>query len=305
MTGVIYQIDDGRNVTECSPKPQQSQEKQLMNRNANKVALVTGASSGIGKATAEQLSKTGYKVYGTSRRGATSGQQPFEMLALDVTNDESVAGAVDEVIRREGRIDVLINNAGFSLATAGAEESSIEQAQSIFDTNFFGIVRMTRAVLPHMRKQKSGRIINIGSIVGFLPAPFMAFYSATKHAVEGYSQSLDHEVRTFGIRVVVIQPAGTNTQIDANALEADSQLEVYREGREIVGKRLTAMIENGDSPNDVADVVLKATESPRPNLCYTVGREAKKLRLFSSFAPAGMVDAALRKQMGLNTLRKR
>jgi short-subunit dehydrogenase len=108
------------------------------------------------------------------------------MLALDVTNDESVAAAVDELIRREGRIDVLVNNAGFSLATSGAEESSIEQAQSIFDTNFFGIVRMTRAVLPHMRKQKSGRIINIGSIVGFLPAPFMAFYSATKHAVEGY-----------------------------------------------------------------------------------------------------------------------
>lgn len=275
-----------------------------MTRHASKTALVTGASSGIGKATAERLAKAGYKVYGTSRRGATSGQQPFEMLALDVTNDESVTAVVEEVIRREGRIDLLVNNAGFSLATAGAEESSIEQAQSIFDTNFFGIVRMTRAVLPHMRKQQSGRIINIGSIVGFLPAPFMAFYSATKHAVEGYTQSLDHEVRTMGIRAIVIEPAGTSTQIDANALEADSHLEVYREGREIVGKRLTAMIEKGDSPNDVAEVVLKAADAPRPNLRYTVGREARKLRLFSSFAPAGMVDAALRKQMGLNTLGK-
>jgi short-subunit dehydrogenase len=227
------------------------------------------------------------------------------MLALDVTNDDSVAAAVKEVTRREGRIDLLVNNAGFSLATAGAEESSIDQAQSIFDTNFFGIVRMNRAVLPHMRKQQSGRIINIGSIVGFLPAPFMAFYSATKHAVAGYSQSLDHEVRTLGIRVVVIEPAGTSTQIDVNAIEADSQLEVYREGREIVGKRLTAMIENGDSPSDVAAVVLKAATVGRPQLRYTVGREARKLRLFSSFAPAGMVDLALRKQMGLNALVKR
>lgn len=281
--------------------------KQSENR---KIALVTGASSGIGKATAERLAKAGYRVFGTSRRGGSAGQleiemRAFEMLALDVTNDDSVAAAINEVIRREGRIDLLVNNAGFSLATAGAEESSIEQVQSIFDTNFFGIVRMNRAVLPHMRKQQSGRIINIGSIVGFLPAPFMAFYSATKHAVEGYSQSLDHEVRTLGIRVVVIEPAGTNTQIDANALEADSQLEVYREGREIVGKRLTAMIEKGDSPSDVAAVVLKAATAERPNLRYTVGGEARKLRLFSSIAPAGMVDTALRKQMGLNALAKR
>ena len=136
------------------------------------IALVTGASSGIGQATAERLAAAEYKVYGTSRRGAPAGLRPFEMLPLDVTNDDSVTAAVNEVIRREGRIDLLVNNAGFSLATAGAEESSIEQVQSIFNTNFFGIVRMTRAVLPHMRKQNSGRIINIGSIVGFLPAAF-------------------------------------------------------------------------------------------------------------------------------------
>ena len=118
------------------------------------IALVTGASSGIGQATAERLATAGYKVYGTSRRGVPAGNRPFEMLPLDVTNDDSVAAAVNEVIRREGRIDLLVNNAGFSLATAGAEESSIEQVQSIFNTNFFGIVRMTRAVLPHMRKQE-------------------------------------------------------------------------------------------------------------------------------------------------------
>ena len=223
------------------------------------------------------------------------------MLTLDVTNDESVTAAVSEVIRREGRIDLLVNNAGFSLAPAGAEESSIEQAQSIFDTNFFGIVRMTRAVVPHMRNQRSGRIINIGSILGFLPAPFMAFYAATKHAVEGYSESLDHEIRTWGIRVSVLEPASTNTQIDANAPKADAMVDAYHEARTAVGHRLTEMIENGDGPGLVADVVLKAASAARPKLRYTVGSLASRLRLLRTFAPAGMVDAAIRKELRLDT----
>ena len=112
-------------------------------------------------------------------------------------------------MRLEGRIDLLVNNAGFGVAPAGAEESSIEQARAIFETNFFGIVRMTRAVVPTCDSQGSGRIINIGSVLGFLPMPYMALYSATKHAVEGYSESLDHELRTRGIRVSVIEPAYT------------------------------------------------------------------------------------------------
>src|SRR6059036_2061692 len=153
-----------------------------------KIALVTGASSGIGEATAERLAKAGYKVYGTSRRGAEAGKRSFEMLPLDVTSDESVEAAVGEVMRLDGRIDLLVNNAGFSIAPAGAEESSIEQARSIFETNFFGILRMTRAVLPHMRRQANGRIVNISSVFGFLPAPYMALYAATKHAIEGYSE---------------------------------------------------------------------------------------------------------------------
>src|SRR5438045_9731969 len=129
----------------------------------SKVALVTGASSCVGKATAERLAEAGYKVYGTSRRGAQARAQSFEMLPLDVTSDESVEAAVAELMRREGRIDLLVNNAGFSVAPAGAEESSIEQARSIFDTNFFGIVRMTRSVVPPMRREGSDRTINIAS----------------------------------------------------------------------------------------------------------------------------------------------
>jgi NAD(P)-dependent dehydrogenase (short-subunit alcohol dehydrogenase family) len=267
-----------------------------------KIALVTGASSGIGEATAERLAMAGYEVYGTSRRGAQAGQRSFEMLSLDVTSDESVAAAVGEVMQREGRIDLLVNNAGFSTAPAGAEESSIEQAQSIFDTNFFGIVRMTSAVVPHMRQQGSGRIINIGSVLGLLPMPYMALYSATKHAVEGYSESLDHELRTRGIRVSVIEPAYTKTKFDANALEPDSKLEIYQEVRVALDKQMEALVEAGDKPSVVADVVLKAASAAHPKLRYTAGGLANRLRLLRRFAPAGMVDAGIRKNLGLDTL---
>src|SRR2546429_1931932 len=227
-----------------------------------KTALVTGASSGIGEATAERLAMAGYKVYGTSRRAAKASQRSFELLPMDGPSDESVEATIREVLRAEGRIDVLVNNAGFSVAPAGAEESSIEQARSIFDTNFFGIVRMTRAVVPHMRYRGSGRIINIGSVLGFLPMPYGALYAATKHAIEGYSESLDHELRTWGIRVSVIEPAYTKTQFDANFLEADSKLDEYREVRAALGKQMKDVLAAADEPGVVADVVLKAASAP-------------------------------------------
>ena len=266
------------------------------------IALVTGASSGIGEATAERLALAGYKVYGTSRRRAPAGQRSFEMLPLDVTSDESVEAAVREVMRLDGRIDLLVNNAGFSIAPAGAEESSMAQARSIFDTNFFGIVRMTRAVVPHMRRQGAGRIINIGSVLGFLPAPYMALYAATKHAIEGYSESLDHELRTRGIRVSVIEPAYTKTQFDANLLEADAKLEEYREVRAALTRKLKEVLASADEPGIVADVVLEAASAARPKLRYTAGRIASRVRLLRRFAPAGVLDSGIRKDLQLDAL---
>jgi NAD(P)-dependent dehydrogenase (short-subunit alcohol dehydrogenase family) len=248
------------------------------------VALVTGASSGIGEATAERLAKAGYKVFGTSRRRVQAGKRSFEMLSLDVTRDESVEAAVGEVMRLDGRIDLLVNNAGFGTAPAGAEESSIEQARSIFETNFFGVVRMTRAVVPHMRRQGSGRIVNIGSVLGFLPSPYGALYAATKHAIEGYSESIDHELRTRGIRVSVVEPAHTKTQIDANALEADSKLDEYREVRAALGRLLPRLIAAGDEPSVVADLVLEAASAARPRLRYTAGGMAGRLRFLRRFS---------------------
>lgn len=222
------------------------------------------------------------------------------MLPLDVTKDESVEAAVQTLMQLEGRIDLLVNNAGFGVAPAGAEESSIEQAQAIFDTNFFGIVRMTRAVVPHMRRQGSGRIINIGSVLGFLPMPYMALYAATKHAIEGYSESLDHELRTRGIRVSVIEPANTNTQFDANLLEPDSKLDEYREVRAAVAKKMKELVEAGDKPGVVADAVLKAALAARPKRRYTAGVRAGGLRWLRRFAPAGLVDAGIRKDLQLD-----
>lgn len=268
----------------------------------SKIALVTGASSGIGQATAERLAKAGYTVYGTSRQGRQAGQRGFEMLALDVTLDDSVEAAVAKVVALHGRIDLLVNNAGFGVAPAGAEESSIEQAQAIFDTNFFGIVRMTRAVLPHMRRQRSGRIINIGSVLGFLPMPYGALYAATKHAIEGYSESLDHELRTRGIRVSVVEPAYTKTPFDANFLEPDAMLDDYREARVAVTERVRQVMTTADQPGVVADVVLKAASAAQPKLRYTAGGLASRLRLLRRFAPAGMVDAGIRSDLRLDAV---
>jgi NAD(P)-dependent dehydrogenase (short-subunit alcohol dehydrogenase family) len=264
------------------------------------VAVVTGASSGIGEATARRLAAAGCKVYGTSRRGAQAHGQLFEMLPLDVTSDSSVEALVKEVVRREGRIDLLVNNAGFGVAPGGAEESSIEQARAIFETNFFGLIRMTRAVLPHMRKQGSGRVINISSVLGFLPMPYGALYAATKHAVEGYSESLDHELRTRGIRVSVIEPAYTKTPFDANFMEPDAKLDAYRDARVAVSRRVKEVMATAEDPGVVADVVLKAAGAADPKLRYTAGALAGRLRLLRTYAPVGLMDAGIRKDLRLD-----
>jgi NAD(P)-dependent dehydrogenase (short-subunit alcohol dehydrogenase family) len=265
------------------------------------IALVTGASSGIGEATAQRLAMAGYKVYGTSRRASPSGQRSFAMLPLDVTSDESVEAAINQLIRSEGRIDLLVNNAGFGVAPGGAEESSIEQAKAIFETNFFGLIRVTRAVVPHMRRQGNGRIINIGSVLGFLPMPYGALYAATKHAVEGYSESLDHELRTRGIRVSVIEPAYTKTQFDANFIAPDAKLDEYREARAHLDEVLKEVMAAADDPAVVADVVLKAASAVHPKLRYTAGKLAGRLRLLRRFAPAALVDDGVRKSLRLGS----
>jgi short-subunit dehydrogenase len=270
----------------------------------SKIAIVTGASSGIGAATAALLANSGYKVYGTSRKGAQAAQRAYKMIALDVNSEASIEAALKEVVQIEGRIDLVVNNAGFGVAPGGAEESSIEQTKMIFDTNFFGIVRMTRAVVPYMRKQGEGRIINIGSILGLIPAPYMATYAATKHAVEGFSESLDHELRTRGIRVSVVEPGYTNTHFEANTLEVDAKIDEYNIARKALAKLMKVAVANGDDPKVVANVVLKAANAKHPKLRYAAGKLACRLSFLRRFAPAVLVDGGIRKELKLDSLDK-
>lgn len=270
-----------------------------MNNHHGLVALVTGASSGIGEVTAKRLSEAGYRVFATRRKGGGSSGLAYEILALDVTSDESVTSAVGEVIRREGRIDLLVNNAGINLSVGGAEESSIEQAKALFDTNFFGMVRMTRAVIPHMRQQGVGRIVNIGSVTGFMPMPFMALYSATKHALVAYSEALDHELRDVGIRVSVIEPAFMKTSIDANSQASDAPMAEYHEVRRAMDTRVKEMLADAEDPMVVAEAVLNAARSAHPKRRYAAGTAARRLRWMHAFLPAHLLDTGLRKQLRL------
>ncbi|MCC0804987.1 SDR family NAD(P)-dependent oxidoreductase [Methylobacterium sp. W2] len=264
-----------------------------------KVALVTGAAGGIGLAAAVALSRRGFRVFGTSRK-ASPGEvhQGIAMLRCDVTDDASVTQAVAEVIRLAGRIDVLVNNAGRSLIGA-AEESSLGQAQGLFDINLFGIVRTTNAVLPIMRTQGSGRIVNVSSVAGFLPGPYTALYSATKHAVEGYSESLDHELRSFGIRVSLVAPAFTRTELETNADKPDRTLSVYDTGRQAMIATWQNGIASGDPVEAVAEKVVAAATDQQPSIRYTPGKTAGRLRFMRRYVPEKAFDKSFRKQMGV------
>ncbi|WPO43960.1 oxidoreductase [Tardiphaga sp. 42S5] len=268
-----------------------------MTRNG-KVALVTGASSGIGKASTAALRDAGFHVFGTSRRpSAQSGDAPA-MLSCDVTDDASVAECVRSVIGQAGRLDVLVNNAGHGL-TAGAEESTLNQTKALFDVNFFGVVRMTNAALPFMREQNGGRIINVSSVLGFIPSPYSALYSATKHALEGYSESLDHELRPFGIRVSLLEPAYTRTSFEENTSRPDRPLQVYEAARQNSLAKTREIMKTAEGPGEVGRMVVEAATAAVPRRRYACGKEARKISLLRRFVPPSLFDRSLRKQFGL------
>ncbi|MFF3374027.1 oxidoreductase [Streptomyces sp. NPDC002680] len=259
------------------------------------VALVTGASSGIGKAAALALAAGGFDVVGTSRRASgVARRDGLTFLALDVADDDSVTTAVKEVIARFGRIDVLVNNAG--IGSSGAdEENSVARAQRVFDINVFGVMRMTKAVLPHMRGRGNGRIINISSILGFIPAPYMAAYAASKHAIEGYTESLDHEIREHGVRALLVQPAGTNTSFESNAVAPDMPLQIYAEQRRIADRLAATFNNDGDDPATVAKAIVAAATDSKPKLRYGASRNARRISTARRILPAGAFDGQIRK----------
>jgi NAD(P)-dependent dehydrogenase (short-subunit alcohol dehydrogenase family) len=265
----------------------------------SRTAFITGASSGIGRAAAAALTQAGWRVIGTSRKAAPDEvRDGIRMIACDVTDDASVLQAVALAQAELGRIDLLVNNAGYALSVA-AEESSVGQVQALFDTNFLGVVRVTNAVLPLMRAQGAGRILNIGSVVGLIPSPFMAYYAASKHAVEGYSERLDHEVRGFGIRVAVIEPWVTKTAIDTNSPKGDRPMAAYAPTLSRYRSAFEVAIAKGDPAEAVAATILAAAQDPRPQLRYPSGAQARQTSFARRFLPRAVFDHTLRKQVNI------
>ncbi|SFH66768.1 short chain dehydrogenase [Collimonas sp. OK307] len=264
----------------------------------SKVVVITGVSSGIGRAAAVKFAKRGCRVFGTVRNATkTQSISGVVLVEMDVRDDASVQRGIQTIIAQAGRIDVLVNSAGVTLH-GSTEETSIAEAQSLFDTNVFGILRTTQAVLPHMRAQRSGRIVNISSVLGFLPAPYMGLYSASKHAVEGMSETLDHEVRKFGVRVVLVAPSYTKTSLDINAPQAASKIPAYDDERDGVFRAIEQNVKAAPEPDGVATTIIDAALGAW-KMRRTPKGQASLLSKLRRFMPAGPVDASLRKTFGL------
>ena len=264
----------------------------------SKVVVVTGVSSGIGRATAEKFAAKGCRVFGTVRNTAKAQAIPgVELIEMDIRDEASIERGIQTIIAQAKRIDVLVNSAGVTLMGA-AEETSIGEAQILFDTNLFGLLRMIKAVLPHMREQRSGRIVNVSSVLGFLPAPYMALYSASKHAVEGLSETLDHEVRQFGIRVALVEPSFTKTNLDLNAPQTVFRIPDYSNELGVVSQAIQNNVQKAPQPDGVASTIVDAALGTW-RMRHTPKGEASLLAKLRRFMPASPVEKGLRKTFGL------
>jgi NAD(P)-dependent dehydrogenase (short-subunit alcohol dehydrogenase family) len=266
----------------------------------NRVALVTGASSGIGRACAEHLAAGGVRVYGTSRIASTvSG--PVTKLQLDVTDDASVQRAVDVIQQREGRLDIVVNNAGIAIA-GPLELTSVEEAKRQIDVNLFGAFRVCRAVLPIMRQQGGGYIVNIGSIGGLIAIPYQPLYSASKFALEGLTESLRLEVQAFGIRVVIIEPGDAKTEITQNRRVAEAATDQHVYGSLATALKRTAEDEqHGPGPEGVARLVWRVVNTPAPRLRQTAGPSIQRAAVWMKrLLPYAVMEHGMRWYYGLD-----
>lgn len=245
----------------------------------SKVVLITGGSSGIGKAIGEFLHHKGFVVYGTSRNPDRIVNSIFPLVALDVRNSESIRAAVAKIISRSGRLDIVINNAGVGI-TGPLEEIPLEEIKNNFETNFFGPIDVMKAALPQMRAQKSGLIINITSIAGYMGLPYRSVYSASKGALELITEALRMEVKSFGIHITNVAPGDFATNIASGRYHApvikDSAYEVS------YGKSLRTMdehVDEGSNPNQMAEAVYKIIQTKEPNVHYKVGAFMQKFSI--------------------------
>lgn len=268
---------------------------------STKVILITGTSSGFGCAIAQALAAKGHRVFGTVRTPRASPFDGFTTLKLDVTQDDSVAACIAEVIRAAGRIDAVINNAGIGIAGA-IENTTPAEAQSQFDTNFFGLHRVCRSVLPHLRAQRAGTIINMSSLAGRIPLPFQAFYSATKFAIEAYTEALRMEVRRFGISVSMIEPGDFATSFTANRRMTNETTPAspYHES----AMRAVATMARDEQANKDLSAVIAAVEtilqSRHPALRYPRANAVQRaFNALHPFLPQVLTEYLIRDAYGL------
>src|SRR5437879_8934699 len=265
----------------------------------SRVVLITGASSGFGRETARLLFSRGFKFYGTSRNPSAKPQESgVGMLALDVDSDDSVKNGVKELLDGTGRLDILVNNAGYVL-TGGAEETSIAEAKAQLETDFFGPVRMTKAVLPTMRKQGAGQIVNISSLAAVLPVPFEGYYAAAKAALLAWSEALRREVKSFGIKVSVIEPGFFRTKLGETRHTSEERITDYDQMRDRAVKALEEDIEKGGDPRTVAEKILRIVESRSPRLEYLVGKSGR-YRAMKLVLPESSFESGVRRRYKLD-----
>jgi NAD(P)-dependent dehydrogenase (short-subunit alcohol dehydrogenase family) len=257
-----------------------------------KVALVTGASSGFGQVTAARLSAQGFRVFGTSRAPAHNEASSVELLPLDVNSETSVQTCVQTILGRTGRIDLLVNNAGF--AQGGAlEENSLEDAWAQFDTNVFGVLRLLKAILPAMRQQGSGQIITVSSLLGVVAMPYLGLYASSKFALEGMIEGLYHELRPFHIRVSLVEPTFFHTNFDARP--PATPLAAYASARQSMMRFVRQAVEQGPDPEEVARRIVQLATSGDPPLRSSVGPRASLLVALRHWLPPRLFEQVLRR----------
>lgn len=245
----------------------------------SKVVLITGASSGIGEAIAIFLSKKGMKVYGTSRKQRDDSQLPYTLIALDVLDNVTITKAINTIVQQEGKIDVLVNNAGMGI-TGPIEDTPTNEMQKVFNTNFFGAIDVMKAVLPIMRKQQSGKIINITSIAGYMGLPYRGIYSATKGALELVTESTRMEVKEFGIDVVAVAPGDFATNIASGRYHTPVfETSAYKEKYAANLALMDSHVSSGMDPVYMAKTVYKVIESKNTKGHYKVGGFMEKFSI--------------------------
>ena len=254
-----------------------------------KVVLVTGGSGGLGLAICSRLAAMGHVVYGTSRKPDRD-PSGWRLIAMDITDEASVRKGVEEVLLREHRIDVVVNNAGLGIQGV-AEDTEVALAQRLFDANLFGAHRVCRAVLPGMRDRGSGLIINISSIAANFGLPYRAFYSASKAALDRYSEALSIEVKPFGVKVVTVQPGEFKTNIAGSRLRPDTISKPYEKGYTRAMEVLGGSLHYSRDPDELAQVVAKIIATPQPKTVYRVAQGKQKLSvLFKKLLPGNVFE---------------